>query len=127
MTTTARPVAGSLDVFRQVLDHAIVDADDLPCGCVDDLEIEGGPGEPLRITALLVGPGAWGPRLPALLARCVRLLGGEHVVRVPWSVVGEVGELIRLRQRASELGLGVTDRKFGLRIARLPGSEATSS
>jgi len=120
------PAPGCVDVYRQVLDHTLVDADDLPCGCVDDIELEGAPGEPLRIAALLVGPGAWGPRLPALFARLVRWMGGRQVVRVPWSEVAELGEQIRLRSNALRLGLGLTDRKLGLRIAKLPGSEAVS-
>lgn len=115
------------DLCRQVLDHAVLDADDWPCGVVDDLELEGGVGTPLRVTALLVGPGAWAPRLPALFARLLPRIVGTRCVRVPWSEVCVVGEHIRLRSRAAELGLGTLDRKLGLRIARLPGAERSAS
>lgn len=111
------------DLCRQVLDHAVLDADDWLCGVVDDLELEGGVGTPLRVTALLVGPGAWVPRLPALFARLLPRLVGTRCARVPWSEVCVVGEHIRLRSRATELGLGTVDRKLGLKIAKLPGSE----
>ena len=111
------------DLYRQVLDHAVLDADDWLCGVVDDLEVEGDVGEPLRVTALLVGPGAWVPRLPALLSALLPKLAGTRCVRVPWSEVCVVGEHIRLRSRAAELGLGTADRKLGLRLAKLPGSE----
>jgi hypothetical protein len=111
------------DLARQVLDHVVVDADDWPCGVVDDLELEGGPGEGLRVVALLVGPGAWAPRLPALLARCLPRLVGTRRTRVPWQEVSVVGEYIRLRSRAPALGLGNTDRRIGVWIARLPGGE----
>ena len=111
------------DLYRQVLDHAVLDADDWPCGVVDDLEVEGGIGGTLRVTALLVGPGAWTERLPALLRWALPKLVGSRCVRVPWSEVCVVGEHIRLRSRAAELGLGTVDRKLGLRLAKLPGSE----
>jgi len=110
------------DLYRQVLDHVVLDADEWPCGVVDDLEVEGEVGAPLRVTALLVGPGAWTQRLPAVLKFLLPKLIGTHCVRVPWSEVCVVGEHIRLRSRAAELGLGTADRKLGLRIAKLPGS-----
>jgi len=114
---------GFVDLYRQVLDHALLDADEWLCGAVDDLEVEGEIGGPLRVTALLVGPGAWVPRLPALLRVILPRFVGTRCVRVPWSEVCVVGEHIRLRSRAAELGLATADRKLGLRLARLPGSE----
>jgi hypothetical protein len=115
-----------VDLYRQVLDHALLDADDWLCGTVDDIEVAGGVGEPLRVTALLVGPGAWAPRLPALFARLVPLLFGTRCVRVPWEEVSELGEQIKLRSRAAALGLATTDRRVGLWIARLPGSDRSA-
>ncbi|MFL6592527.1 MAG: hypothetical protein ACJ8GK_07450 [Luteimonas sp.] len=125
------PTPEYVDLYRQVLDHALLDADDWMCGTVDDLEVEGGlrpdgTNEPLRVTALLVGPGAWTPRLPALFARLLPHVFGRHCVRVPWSEVSELGEDIRLRSRAAALGLGSVDRRLGLLIARLPGSERSA-
>jgi hypothetical protein len=124
----AKPTPEYVDLYRQVLDHAVLDADDWPCGIVDDLEVEGdllhegGATEPLRVTALLVGPGAWSPRLPALFARLAPHLFGRRCVRVPWSEVSVLGEHVKLRSRAAALGLGTADRRLGLLIARLPGS-----
>jgi hypothetical protein len=115
-----------VDVYRQVLDHALYDSDECLCGTVDDLEVSGAPGGPLRITAMLVGPGAWAPRLPALFARLAAWLFGTRCTRVPWDEVAELGEMIRLRSRAAALGLSTEDRKLGLRIARLPGSDRSA-
>ena len=120
------PTPEYVDLYRQVLDHALLDADDWMCGTVDDLEVEGGIGEPLRVTALLVGPGAWVPRLPALFARLLPRVLGDHCVRVPWSEVSELGEDIKLRSRAAALGLASIDRRLGLLIAKLPGSERSA-
>ena len=117
------PTPEYVDLYRQVLDHALLDADDWVCGIVDDLEVEGDLGEPLRVTALLVGPGAWTPRLPAVFARLLPHLAGSRCVRVPWSEVSELGEHIKLRSRAAALGLATTDRRLGLLIGKLPGSE----
>ena len=120
-----------VDIFRQVLDHALLDADDWLCGTVDDIEVEGGAlrdgvREPLRITALLVGPGAWAPRLPALFERMVPALFGRACVRVPWTEVSELGEQIKLRSRAAALGLATMDRRLGLVVGKLPGSDRSA-
>lgn len=124
----AKPTPEYVDLYRQVLDHELLDADERPCGIVDDLEVEGGllrdgTNEPLRVTALLVGPGAWAPRLPALFARLAPRVFGDRCVRVPWSEVSVLGEHIKLRSRAAALGLSSADRRLGLIIAKLPGSE----
>jgi sporulation protein YlmC with PRC-barrel domain len=111
--------ARRLDLLREVLDHELVDADGVSCGMVDDLEFEARDGGP-AVTALLVGTGAWAPRLPPLFARAMQGLFGRAKIRVPWNQVGEIGETIRLQAKASELGLGVLDRKVGRWIAKLP-------
>ena len=115
--------ADYVDMYRQVLDHALLDADDSLCGTVDDIEVEGDVGQPLRIVALLVGPGAWAPRLPAWAARLAPHLFGRRCTRVPWNEVSSVGEHIHLRSRAAALGLATTDRKLGLWIGKLPGAD----
>lgn len=111
-----------LDLYRLVLDHTLVDADGLQCGVVDDIEAEGKPGEPLAIVALLVGPGAWAPRLPAFFAIVSRLFAGTRLVRVPWSEVAGIDEQITLRSAATKLGLGVADRRAGRWLKPLPMS-----
>jgi len=110
-----------LDLLREVLDHEVVDADGVSCGIVDDLEFRSGERGP-ELVALLLGPGAWAPRLPALFALAVQAVFGHAKVGVPWNEVVEIGETIRLHSRAAELGLGRLDRKVGRWIAKLPGS-----
>jgi hypothetical protein len=111
-----------LDIVRQVLDHEVVDSDNVPCGMADDLVVEGGPGEELKVTALLVGAGAWTKRLPAAFEGLARAVFGAQATRVPWSEVESVTERIKLRSRAKELGLGGADRKASRLIEKLPGS-----
>src|SRR5438105_1195735 len=84
----------------ELLDHEIVDADGNACGMVDGLEIAGS-GSNARVIALLVGPGAWLPRLPALPRVVARWLFGERVVRIPIEAVADVSEVVRLIEPSS--------------------------
>lgn len=110
-----------LDLLREVLDHEVIDVAGTSCGMVDDIELGASEAGP-TVEALLVGPGAWTPRLPALLAAACERLFGRAVVRVPWSEVIEIDETIRLASTAAALGLGRLDRKAGRWLARVPKS-----
>jgi sporulation protein YlmC with PRC-barrel domain len=81
----------------ELLDHEIVDADGNACGMVDGLEIEGS-GANARVVALLVGPGAWLLRLPALPRVIARWLFGERVVRIPVEAISDVSEVVTLKK-----------------------------
>jgi sporulation protein YlmC with PRC-barrel domain len=109
-----------LDLAFGLLDHQLLDAEGRRCGKVDDLEIEGGPGETPVVTAILVGPGAWTGR--GRLGRLAARLGGGSIVRVPWEAVGEISAGIALKQRAEELGLGRGDDRAAPLVKRFPGS-----
>ena len=82
---------------HELLDHEIVDADGNACGMVDGLEIEGS-GTQAHVVALLVGPGAWLPRLPALPRVIARWLFGERVIRIPIEAVSDVAEVVKLER-----------------------------
>jgi sporulation protein YlmC with PRC-barrel domain len=111
----------SLDLLREVVDHEIVDADGEACGIVDDIALRNTAAGPV-IDALLVGPGAWLPRLPALLHWLGIRIFGQHVLRVPWSEVERVAETVQLKSKASALHLGRLDRKAGTWLSKLPKS-----
>ena len=113
---SARPV----DLVRDVLDHAVVDSEGVPCGMVDDIELDGQPAHAFEAVALLIGPGSWQRRLPRWSARIARVLVGASIVRVPWSQIVKIGERIELGATATELGLGGADRRWSKRIGRLP-------
>jgi sporulation protein YlmC with PRC-barrel domain len=102
---------GPLKLVGQVRDLQIVDSDGRKCGIADDLELEGEPGGPLRIKAILVGPGAWTGRLPHWFLAIVGRLAGRRVVRVPWAKVRSIGSTIILSETAAELGLAAAERK----------------
>jgi sporulation protein YlmC with PRC-barrel domain len=100
------------DLMRDLLDHELVDSNGVSCGMVDDVVLEASPRN-LKVVALLAGPGAWAPRLPALARVAVQMLKGTARVRVAFEEVVEVAEVIRLRHPATELGLGIVDRRVG--------------
>lgn len=104
-------MGASFDVMRDLVDHELQDCDGIACGMVDDVELESGHSP--HVVALLVGPGVWQWRLPALARLCVRALAGTKRVRVPFGEVAEISEAIRLRSSATHLGLGTADRRVG--------------
>jgi hypothetical protein len=109
-----------VDLGLAVLDHQVLDCDGRRCGNVDDLAIEGGPGEEAEVVAFFSGPGAWQGR--GLLGGLAARIGGRGVVRVPWSQVAEVESHVRLKKTASEYGLGRGDDRVRRWIERVPGA-----
>lgn len=97
--------SGRVQLIGQLRDLQIVDADGLNCGIVDDVELEGKPGGPLRVKALLVGPGGYARRLPGWGLALVRLVAGAGCVRVPWAEVESIASVVKLRCKGGELGL----------------------
>ena len=79
----AETIDRSIHLVRDVVDHEVVDAHQLPCGSVDDIELELDSRHGLRPVALLIGPGAWQRRLPTPLAALARWLAGTTEIRVP--------------------------------------------
>jgi sporulation protein YlmC with PRC-barrel domain len=111
-----------LDVGYRILDDDLIDSEGRRCGKVDDVEIEGRPGEPAYLSALVVGPGAWPARLPGPFGDlAARIFGGE-VVRVPWSEIDDVTAVVRLKRTARELRLGRGDDRAKPLVDWLPGS-----
>jgi sporulation protein YlmC with PRC-barrel domain len=88
----------TLDVMMTLLDRLIVDLKGRPLGRVDDVELtQPEPGQPPRITALLCGPLALGPRLShkwgdvwANMGRRIRGTTSAEPVRIPWAAVQDL-------------------------------------
>ncbi len=110
-----------LDLALGILDHQLLDRDGRRCGNVDDLAIEGGPGEDAEVVAILSGPGVW-PNRAGLLGRLAGRIGGGGRVRVPWSEVAEVESHVLLKKRAADYGLGAGDDRVRPFIERIPGA-----
>lgn len=108
------------DLVRDVLDHAVVDADGVPCGMVDDVELDCEPGRPLEIVALMMGPGSWQRRLPRWAASVARKLFGSRASKIPWAHVVKIGERIELDAKAADLGLNGVDHRLAKWFVRVP-------
>ena len=116
-----------VDVVYRILDDQLVDVDGRRCGRVDDLEFDGGPGEPLILSAILSGSGVWHRRMPrALRTIGMRIFGagvsGEDVIRVPWEQTDDITSVVRLKAKASELGLAQGDERAARFVRKLPKS-----
>jgi sporulation protein YlmC with PRC-barrel domain len=110
-----------LDIGLHVLDHQVLDKEGRRCGNVDDLAIEGGPGEVPEVVALLVGPGYWAQRA-GWLGRLAGWIGGGARVRVDWDHVAKVDSGVHLDVPATELGLGRGDDRLRPYIEKIPGA-----
>ena len=120
-------IPNRMDAVYRLLDDQLVDVDGRRCGRVDDLEFEGGLGEPPRLYAILSGSGTWHRRLPRpLRALGKRVFGegvlGKDVIRVPWEQVDEVKSVVKLKGKARELALGQGDARQAKQIEILPKS-----
>jgi sporulation protein YlmC with PRC-barrel domain len=110
-----------MEIGLHVLDHQLLDKNGRRCGNVDDLAIEGGPGETPRVVALLVGPGYWGQRA-GVLGRLAGWIGGGKKIRIEWSEVEKIDSAVHLKCEASELGLGAGDDRLRPYFEKIPGA-----
>jgi sporulation protein YlmC with PRC-barrel domain len=98
----------TLDLARTLLDRLIVDIKGEPLGRVDDVELATTEaGQPPRITGLLCGPLALGPRLSrkwgdvwAGIGRRIRGRNTDEPVRIAWALIKDV--------RPGEIQLAIT-------------------
>jgi len=103
------PVGIQLDLGLRLLDDQLFDSDEHRCGRVDDIQLEGKPGSRTEVSALLVGPGAWPPRLRRPFSYVVAGISPDHMHVIPWSEVTAVGTAVRLSSTAKDLGLETDD------------------
>ena len=115
---------GRVRLLTQLRDVQIVDRDDHDCGIVDDVELEGGPGQGLRVTAILVGPGAYRARLPRWAMRLVALIAGDRMVRVPWDEVAYISSTVQLAQPARAYGLAEAEDRARRMLPKIGGLNA---
>ena len=111
----------TIDLGLLLVDHQLLDSEGRRCGNVDELALEGGPGEPLEVVAILSGPGTW-PQRVGWAGRLGSWIGGGSRVRIPWEDVDNVAAHVKLRRRAPELGLGRGDDRLRPYIEKIPGA-----
>jgi hypothetical protein len=110
----------TIKLFSELRDLEIFDSEHELCGICDEVELEGGPGKPLRVVALIVGPGGYERRLPGWAVWLARRIAGAGEVRVPWNAVEHVTSRITLNRTAADLGLKSLERRLQPLIAKVP-------
>lgn len=113
---------GALKLLAEVRDLQIVDKNGKNCGICDDIELEGGPGKPLKIKALLVGPGAYEGRIPKWLFWMVCKMAGSRVTKVPWGAVDKISARIFLNVTGEEVGLRKVEDRWVRKFEKVPTS-----
>jgi sporulation protein YlmC with PRC-barrel domain len=112
-----------MDLAVRILDQQIVDWAGRRCGNVDDIAIDGKPGETASVRGLLVGRDATRARRPRLLGFFAGPTFGDAAeVEVPWSAIEEVTQVVKLKEEAGEYGLGAGDDLVAGWLERIPGS-----
>jgi sporulation protein YlmC with PRC-barrel domain len=109
-----------LKLLSEVRDLQIVDREGHNCGICDDVELDGAPGRPLKVAALLVGPGAYAHRLPNWVSRTIAKLAGHRMARVPWSAVDKISGRIYLSVVAETVYLRKTEDRLQTIFKRIP-------
>jgi sporulation protein YlmC with PRC-barrel domain len=109
---------GPLKLVSQLLDLPIIDKHERWCGIVDDVELQGSAGKELRVTTLLVGPGAYAGRMPGWMFWIVRKIAGDRMARVPAAEIIEIGAVVKLKCAAEELKLDLVDDRVRAWIPR---------
>lgn len=102
-----------IKLVSQLLDLPLVDSEGVYCGVVDDVELVGGAGKELKLTALLVGPGAYRARLPGWAMWVVRKLAGDRITRVPMEKVRTITQAVHVECPGRDLGLHKSEAAAG--------------
>lgn len=96
----------TIDIGHRLLDRRVVDREGRVLGRVDDLELS--TGEPVHVTAILLGPEALGRRFGGVLGTFVAGFGrlrpdGAVAPRIAWDHVVEWGVEVRTDLDADDL------------------------
>ena len=105
-----------IKLVSELLDLPLYDTEGKYCGIVDDVEFTGGPGKPLKLKALLVGPGAYRGRLPLWAMWIVTKIAGDKLTRVPMDKVLKIRTAVYLKSPGRDLGLHKDDIALGKRM-----------
>jgi sporulation protein YlmC with PRC-barrel domain len=104
----------------QILDREVIDSEFFPCGKIDDVELEGEPGKPMKISAIVLGCGAYSKRLPASLRLLAERTIGTQETSIPWQQIKGIGSHIQLRSSVFDLKLNIPDLEIAAKFRKLP-------
>lgn len=125
-----------VDLSADILDRQVTDCDTIPVCKVDDLEFDLTQDGQWQVVAILLGPGALGPRIGGWvgatmsgLHRRLRGMTDPSPPGIAWNLVRCVGSDVVLSVSSSELPPDLIPLEDWLRehvIARIPGSKHAS-
>src|SRR4051812_15945635 len=110
MPEEAEVAADELDLAYRILDLDLIDSAGRRSGKVDDLELDGDPGQPTYVAAVMSGGDALAGRFPRLLRPVAHRLFSGDARRVGWRHVTSYNPTLELAATAAELGLALGDR-----------------
>ena len=108
----------AIKLVSELLDLPLFDTEGKYCGIVDDVEFSGGAGKATKLTALLVGPGAYEGRMPPWMFWLVTRIAGSRRTRVPIDKVRTIGTTVHLTCTGGDLGLHKSEAAAGKWIPR---------
>lgn len=117
-----------LHAVHELLDHQVVTLEGRMVGKVDDLEIDVAADPPV-VSAILMGPQAWGRRVPGMFGRVVLSVHKRlhedpepQPYHIPASSVTDISSAVEVAHEApaAERGMGLWVREQF--IDRIPGS-----
>jgi hypothetical protein len=111
-------ISDPIKLVSQLVDLPLIDKDNRWCGIVDDVELDGGAGREMRVSALLVGPGAYQARLPKWAYWLVTRIFGDRISRVPVSEIDTISAAVHLKCPAEKVGLHVVENRVRRWIPR---------
>jgi hypothetical protein len=111
-----------VDLGLMLMDRQLVDVNGRRCGKVDDIELDGGPGERPTVTTILTGPAAWAGGGRGPLAWLAARLAHGDVVRIGLDDVATMGAKIELGRSAEELGLSEAEDRAASWLRGWPGA-----
>ena len=107
-----------IKLVGELLDLPLLDSEGKYCGIVDDVELDGAPGKPLKLKALLVGPSAYRGRMPGWAMWLAKRIAGDRLTRVPIDRVRTIATVVHLNCPGGELGLHKSETAAGKWIPR---------
>lgn len=119
-----------MDAQLHLLDRQIIDVDGRMVAKVDDVELQRRPDGSYAVTALLVGPGALGPRLGGVLGHSVTAVWSRlaHKTRtrpgrIDISLVADIGSALTLSVRRDSLDVAGFETWVRAKVVeKLPGA-----
>ena len=117
-----------MDVATIMLDKHIVDRNGHELGRVDGIVLEVRPGEPPKLTDILIGASALGCRVNPIVGRWVHALehalglGSVRPIHVDCTRIEEIDDKIKIDLSASDTTADVVERRIRTWLLKLPGS-----